>query len=64
VVSVEGKGPARRDQVRFRETSVSEPLMRCRKQKDDVETGGVHHSRISPGENLFTAWAASGIKVA
>ena len=51
-------------QVRFRETSASEPLMRCRKLKDDVETGGVHHSRISPGENLFTAWAASGIKVA
>ncbi len=40
VVSVEGKGPARRDQVRFRETSASEPLMRCRKLKDDVETGG------------------------
>ena len=32
--------------------------------KDDVETGGLHYSRISPGENLFTAWTASGIKVA
>jgi hypothetical protein len=31
VVSVERKGPARRDQVRVRETSASEPLMRCRK---------------------------------
>jgi hypothetical protein len=51
-------------QVRFREASASEPLMRCRKQKDDVETGGVHYSRISPGETCFTAWAASGIEVA
>ena len=50
--------------MRFREASASELLMRCRKQKDDVETGGVHYSRISPGENLFTVWAASGIKVA
>ena len=32
--------------------------MRCRKQKDDVKTGGVHYSRIGPGENLFTAWTA------
>jgi hypothetical protein len=30
----------------------------------DVETGGLHYSRISPVGNLFTAWAASGIKVA
>jgi hypothetical protein len=27
-------------QVRIREISVSEPLMRCRKVKDDVKTGG------------------------
>jgi hypothetical protein len=31
---------------------------------DDVKTGGLLDSRISPGENLFTAWTASGIKVA
>ena len=37
----------------FGETSASEPLMRCRKQKDDVETGGVHYSRISPGETCL-----------
>jgi hypothetical protein len=30
----------------------------------NVETGGLHYSRISPGENLFTAWTVSGIKVA
>jgi len=53
VVSVEGKGPAGRDQVRFRETSASEPPMRCRKQIDDVETGGVHYSRMSPGETCL-----------
>jgi len=40
VVSVDGKGMTRSCQVRFRETSASEPLMRCRKQKDDVKTGG------------------------
>jgi len=31
--------------VRFRETSASEPLMRCQKQKDDVETRDLHYSR-------------------
>jgi hypothetical protein len=28
--------------VRVRETSASEPLMRCRKRKDDVKTGNGH----------------------
>jgi hypothetical protein len=31
--------------VRFRETSASEPLTRCRKQKGDVETGGLSLSQ-------------------
>lgn len=35
--------------MRFRETSASEPLMRCRKVIDDVKTGGFDNSRISPG---------------
>jgi len=35
--------------VRFRETSVSEPLMRYRKVIDDVKTGGFDNSRMSPG---------------
>ncbi len=64
VVSVEEMAQQRLCQVRIKEASASEPLMKCRKQKDDVKTGGVHYSRRSPGENLFTAWAASGIKVA
>ena len=34
-------------QVRFRETSVSEPSMRCRNEKDDVRTGGLPNSRRS-----------------
>jgi hypothetical protein len=38
--------------------------MRCRKLTDDVKTGGYLYTRISPGANLLTAWAASGIKVA
>jgi hypothetical protein len=40
VVSEMGKGRARPCQVRIRETNASEPLMRCRKRRDEVETGG------------------------
>ncbi len=51
--------------MRFRETSASDLLMRCRKDiLDDVKTGGLYNSRISPEWNLLTVWAASGIKVA
>jgi len=35
--------------VRFRETSKSDPLKRCRKVKDDIKTGGFGNSRISTG---------------
>jgi hypothetical protein len=31
---------------------------------DDVKTGGLLDSRVSPRGDLLTAWAASGIKVA
>lgn len=44
--------------------NASEPLMRCRKKEDDVETGDVRDARIKPGGNLSTDWAASGIEVA
>jgi hypothetical protein len=37
-VSGWGKGEARPRQVRNRETNVSEPLMTCRKRRDDVKT--------------------------
>ena len=50
--------------MRFRETSASEPSMRCRKEKDDVRTGGLRGLQDKSKRSLFTAWAASGIKMA
>ena len=47
VVSVKEKLWLRPWQVGIRETSTSEPLMRCRKVKGDVETGGYSDARIS-----------------
>jgi hypothetical protein len=47
-----------------REPSVSEPLMRCRNVKDDVKTGVLSMFQDESRGNLFTAWVASGIKVA
>jgi hypothetical protein len=38
-VSVVGKGGGILRQVRLKETNESEPLMTCRKARDDVETG-------------------------
>ena len=40
VVSELGKGRARPGQVWTVESNASEPLMRCRKRRDDVKTGG------------------------
>jgi hypothetical protein len=39
VVSVVGKGGGTLRQVCLKETNASEPLMTCRKARDDVETG-------------------------
>jgi hypothetical protein len=64
VVSVKEKARRRLCQVRFKETSASEPLMRCRKYMDDVKTGSYLYPRISSWGSLLTARAASGIKVA
>jgi len=50
--------------VRVREPSVSEPLMRCRNVVDDGKTGLPTMSQNKSGENLLSAWVASGIKVA
>jgi hypothetical protein len=44
-----GKGGTRSRQVRFRETSESEPLMTCRKVRDDVETRGNSLTWDEPG---------------
>jgi hypothetical protein len=41
VVSVSAKGKARPCQVRAEEMSASEPLMNCRKRRDDVKTRGL-----------------------
>jgi hypothetical protein len=64
VVSVKEKVPL--DGIRYdsMETNASEPLMKCRKRRDDVKTGGWSLIRDKSGGNLFTVQAASGIKVA
>jgi len=50
--------------VRIKETNESEPLMRCRKRRDEVKTGGVSLTRDKSGRDLFTGQAASGMEVA
>jgi hypothetical protein len=64
VVSVRAKGLLRGDQVSIREVSVSEPLLKCRKCRDDVKTGELSLLRDKYKGNLSTACAASGMKVA
>ena len=64
VVSIKEKAEQRMCQVRFKETSASKPLVRCRKSKDDVKTGGFLYPRTSSRWSLLTARVASGIKVA
>jgi hypothetical protein len=64
VVSESGKGWARPDQVRIEETNASEPLMTCRKRRDDVETAGESLPWDKLGGCLSTARAASGMKAA
>ena len=46
------------------ETNASEPLMKCRKRRDDVKTEGESLTRDKLGGNLLTAQAASGIEEA
>ena len=64
MVSVKEKAGQRPCQVRFREASASELLLRCRNEMDDVRTGGLTGLQDKSKRDLFTAWAASGIKVA
>ena len=64
MVSVKEKARQRPCQVRFREASASELLLRCRNELDDVRTGGLTELQDKFKGYLFTAWAASGIKVA
>jgi hypothetical protein len=58
------KGAARLRQVRTMETNASEPLMRCRKRRNDVKTGRESLARDESSGSLLIGWAASGIKVA
>ena len=64
MVSVKAKGMTRPCQVRIREASASELLMRCRNEMDDVRTVGRMGPQDKSKRDLLTAWAASGIKVA
>jgi hypothetical protein len=63
VVSVKEKSRLRLWQVRIREMSVSESLMRRRKQKGGVKTGGLSTFQDESRGNLFTAWAAPGVEM-
>ena len=55
VVSVEEKAWQRLCQVRIKEMSVSEPLMRCRNIRDGVKTGVLAGLQDNLRGNLFTA---------
>lgn len=59
-----GKGEPRARQVRTAEPNVSEPLMTCRKRRNDVKTGERSLPRDKSGGRLLTAQTASGMKVA
>ncbi len=48
--------------MRAEETSASEPLMTCRKRRDDVRTRGESLIWDKSGGHLFTAQSASGTK--
>ena len=56
-----GKRPC---QVRIKEMSASESLMRCRNIRDGVKTGVLAGFQDKPRGNLHTVWAAPGIKMA
>jgi hypothetical protein len=64
VVSESGKGRARLCQIRPVESNVNEPLMNCRKRRDDVKTGRESLPRDKFGRHLSTDRTASGIKAA
>jgi len=50
-------------QITIQKMTVRELLMKCRKRRDDVKTGGKSLTRDKSGGNLFTDQAASGTKV-
>jgi hypothetical protein len=64
VVSVSAKGKARPCQVRAKETSASEPLMNCRKRRNDVKTRGLSLLWDKSERHLHTVQTASGTEAA
>jgi hypothetical protein len=63
-VSELGKGRVQPDQVCIEETNASEPLMTCRKRRNDVQTTGESLPWDKLGGCLLMARAASGMKAA
>ena len=64
VVSVEGKGSARRNQVKVGETNTSEPLIKCRKRRNVIKTKGESLTWDKSGRNLFTDRMVTGMEAA
>ena len=56
-----GKAEAGFQHVWIRETNASEPLMKHRKLKHDIETGDSTSFRDQRGGNLLTGHAVSGV---
>jgi hypothetical protein len=54
VVSAEGKGPARLGQVSGKTRTARKPLLKCRKQRDDVETGALSLLRDKLRRSIWT----------
>ena len=64
VVSVKEKARQRLCQVSIKEARKGDPLLTCRKRSNDVKTGWESLTQDKSKSNLFTAWMASGMKVA
>jgi hypothetical protein len=64
VVSVKEKSRQRSWQVRIKEMSEIEPLMRCRNIWGGVKTGVLRQPQDKSRGSLFIVWAASGIEMA
>jgi len=46
------------------ETNTSEPLIKCRKRRGAIKTGGLSLTRDKSGGNLFTVQVVAGMKAA
>lgn len=56
VVSAKGKVPAGPGQMSDRKLNGSEPLMKCRKNKEEVRTAKAHYCGISQGGACLWPW--------